>query len=458
MGVTVVGAGLVGLLTAWRLRREGHAVTLVAPDVGGDASYAAAGMLAPISEVQYGQDRLYPIMTASRAEYPDLLAELARAVDAPTGWRENGTVLLAADRSDRDAVADLVGVQQAHGMEVEPMTSSRLRRREPALAPGVSKGWDVPSDHQVDPRLLTAALAEALAAPLDPAAFPEAGPAAQQVRGTVVRLERDGAHDGAHDGTDDDRRQYRLTLASGEELVDERVVLAPGLGYGRIEGIPRRHPLPLRPVHGDVLRLRVHPGRLAPGEEHLVTATIRAKVRGRSVYLVPRGDGGLVVGASSREDGLAGTRAGSVQELLDDAAAILPAVKDMELEEIATRARPGTPDDIPLLGLLDDEPGVVVSTGYSRHGILLAPIGARLAAALVGPPTPDAGRAVDAELSAADAQLLASMDPTRATPDDPSGDPSDDHAVGVPGACGEPAAAGMSPDPTPVPPTPAQKG
>ncbi|GAB3182555.1 glycine oxidase ThiO [Nesterenkonia halophila] len=465
MGVTVVGAGIVGLLTAWRLRREGHAVTLVAPEVGRDATYAAAGMLAPISEVQYGQDRLYPIMTASRAEYSEFLAELARAVDAPTGWRENGTILLAADRSDRDAVADLVSVQQAHGMEVEPMTSSVLRRREPALAPGVSKGWDVPSDHQVDPRLLTGALAEALAAPLDPAAFPGAGPAARQLRETVVALERDddGAPGGDADGGDDAGAagrvapRYRLALASGEELVDERVVLAPGLGYGRIAGIPRRHPLPLRPVHGDVLRLRVHSDQLAPGEEQLITATIRATVRGRSVYLVPRGDGGIVVGASSREDGLAGTRAGAVQELLDDAAAILPAVKDMELEEITTRARPGTPDDIPLLGALDDEPGVVVSTGYSRHGILLAPIGARLASALVGPPRSDAPRSGAAELSAADAALLASMDPARATPDDPS-DPSEPHPVGAPDASGEPAAAGMSPGPTPVPPTPAQKG
>lgn len=457
MGVTVVGAGIVGLLTAWRLRREGHTVTLVAPDVGRDATYAAAGMLAPISEVQYGQDRLYPIMTASRAEYSEFLAELARAVDAPTGWRENGTILLAADRSDRDAVADLVGVQQAHGMEVEPMTSSVLRRREPALAPGVSKGWDVPSDHQVDPRLLTGALAEALAAPLDPAAFPEAGPAARQLRETVVALERDD------DAAGPVAPRYRITLASGEELVDERVVLAPGLGYGRIAGIPRRHPLPLRPVHGDVLRLRVHSGQLAAGEEQLITATIRATVRGRSVYLVPRGDGGIVVGASSREDGLAGTRAGAVQELLDDAAAIVPAVKDMELEEITTRARPGTPDDIPLLGALDDEPGVVVSTGYSRHGILLAPIGARLAAALVGPPRSDAPRAGAAELSAAEAALLASMDPARATPDDPSvpsgpSVPSEPHPVGAPDASGEPAAAGMSPGPTPVPPTPAQKG
>lgn len=399
MGVTVVGAGVVGLLSAWELRRQGHQVTLVAPEIAREASYAAAGMLAPISEVQYGQDRLYPIMTASRAEYPEFLATLAAAVDAPTGWWENGTILLAVDRSDRDAVARLVAVQQAHGMEVEQLTSAALRRREPSLAPGVSTGWDVPSDHQVDPRLLAACAVQALQAELDPARFPDAGPPAtlRQARVTAV-------HTGGH--APDTGAGARLTLDDGTVLTDDKILLAPGLGYSGIAGAPERTSLDLRPVHGDVLRLRVRPGQLLPGEQHILGATVRATVAGRSVYLVPRADGGLVVGASSREDGLTGTHAGAVQELLDDAVAVLPGVKEMELEEITTRARPGTPDDIPYLGRCEDAPDVVISTGYSRHGILLAPLAARLAAALLS----EDG---EAALSAADRQMLAHMSPTR---------------------------------------------
>ncbi|GAA1453195.1 FAD-dependent oxidoreductase [Nesterenkonia lacusekhoensis] len=404
----VIGAGVVGLLSAWQLRLAGHAVTVIAPDAGRDASYAAAGMLAPVSEVQYGQDELWPLMAASRAEYPGFLATLARAVETPTGYRENGTILLAADRSDRDAVADLVDVQQAHGMEVAPLSSRELRSREPSLAPGLAKAWDVPSDHQVDPRQLLRCTMAALNADLGTsgrgsalaADFPDVGPPVTWVQARAVRVDaapESADADTSASGVGTPASAYTVTLEDGQTVTAEKVLIAPGLGYPEIAGLPEAAPLRLRPVYGDVLRLRGEPGT--------VQTTVRAKVRGRSVYLVPRGpestdgDGGVVVGASSREDGLAGTHAGSVQELLDDAVAVLPGLKDMELVEITTRARPGTPDDRPYLGALAGHSGVVVSTGFSRHGILLAPLAARLSAALLN----------SEKLGERDAAMLESM-------------------------------------------------
>lgn len=373
----VVGAGVVGLLTAWQLRQAGYAVTILDPAPGSEASHAAAGMLAPIGEVQYGQQQLWDLMTAARAEYPPLFQTLAAATDEPTGYRDTPSYLLAADPGDKDAVADLVGVQQAQGMTVESLTGSRLRRAEPALAPGLAKAWEVPSDHQVNPRQLIRCVNTALTAELDPTNFATAGPPASWLHSGVTAVET----------TDDDAGTV-VTITTGEGLrTFDSVVISPGLGYTEISGIPQEHPVPLRPVYGDVIRLRVREEQLAPGENHLISATIRARVAGRSVYLVPRAPEdpleprGLVIGASSREDGLAGTHTGSVQELLEDAAAVLPAVRESELVEITTRARPGTPDDRPYLG--EVSPGVVVSTGYHRHGILLAPLAARLAAALV---------------------------------------------------------------------------
>ncbi|MGJ9406633.1 FAD-dependent oxidoreductase [Nesterenkonia aurantiaca] len=427
----VVGAGVIGLLTAWQLRLTGHDVTVIAPSIAQDASYAAAGMLAPISEVQYGQEDLWPIMTASRAEYPQFLATLSRATSVPTGYRENGTLLIAADRSDREAVAELAVVQRDHGMEVTALTSSALRRREPGLAPGLSKGWDVPSDHQIDPRQLVSATQAALEAELDPSQFPGAGAPARWLTGTVTAIDESAA--AAPAGPNEPNvpaPRFTLTIQDGAAHPFRAVMLVPGLGYSEITGLTEDCPLDLRPILGDVLRLQVNPAQLMRGESHILEATVRAKVNGRSVYLVPRADGGLVIGASTREDSLTGTHAGSVQELLTDAVAVLPAVKDMELTEITTRARPGTPDERPFLGEL--RPGLVVSTGYSRHGILLAPLAARLGASLLGPgrlgqelgpePEPEprepeprepASRESAGELSAADQQLLASMRLTR---------------------------------------------
>ncbi|WP_300345007.1 glycine oxidase ThiO [Nesterenkonia sp.] len=380
----VVGAGVVGLASAWQLRRAGHAVTVIDPAPGKDASYAAAGMLAPISEVQYGQQQLWDLMTASRAEYPDFIDSLRAAVQEPTGYRENGTILVAADPSDRDSVTALVDLQTRHGMDVHPLTGTALRRREPSLTPGLAKAWDIPGDHQVDPRLLVRSLTAALGA--EPRRVgPGAGPPAQWMTAAVTAVEPAPGGGG------------QLTLQDGTTLQAERILLSPGLGYAQIAGLPQHHRLDLRPVHGDVLRLRVRPEQLLQGEEHVLHATVRATVAGRSVYLVPRADGGLVIGASSREDGLAGTHAGSVAELLQDAIAVLPAVREMHLEEITTRARPGTPDDRPYLDQLAE--GIVVSTGFHRHGILLAPLAARLSAALLE------GR----QLGVSDAASLESM-------------------------------------------------
>lgn len=412
----VVGAGVIGLLTAWELRRNGHDVTVISPEVGEDASYAAAGMLAPISEVQYGQQELWPIMTAARHLYPQVLETLAAATDEPTGYRDTGTVLIAHDRSDRDAVAELVSVLVEQGMDAEPMTSAQLQRYEPALAPGTSKGWDVPSDHQVDPRQLVRCLTAALTAELaDDGEFSGAGAPAQWVYERVIGVRSvAGTADAGAAGS------VRVTMQSGVEHRFDRAVLAPGLGYADIDGLPQEAPVSLRPIHGDVLRLQVRPEQLLPGERHLINSTLRARVGGRQVYLVPRADGGLVLGASSREDGLTGTHTGSVQELLDDAVAVVPGIKETELVEITTRARPGTPDERPYLGTI--APGVVVSTGYSRHGILLAPLAARLTTALLAGDGGDVlGRGgrddVDvpaaARLTEQDRRLLRSMDPAR---------------------------------------------
>lgn len=393
--VAVVGAGVVGLAAAWELRRRGRSVAVVDPEPGAGASRAAAGMLAPVSEVQYQQEPLYPLMLASAAEYPAFVAALEEAADGSVGYRTTETLVCGVDAADRQALADLGEFQRRHGMTVEQLTLRAARSLEPALSPRLSSAFRIPDDHQVDPRRLVAGLLAALTAPGLPGApgsAPADGGPARLVHDRAVALRR--CADGAVTG---------VRLAGGGLVSAAETVLAPGTGLQDLEDLPGSWRPPLRPVHGDILRTRV-----PAGTPQLVERTVRGLVHGVPVYLVPRADGTVVIGATSREDDLAGASAGGVFRLLRDAQALVPGVADLELVEVMARARPGTPDDIPYLGRVRDPdgapvPGLVVSTGYFRHGVLLTPLAARLAAQLVAGETPSAG----------DAEHLATTDPHR---------------------------------------------
>ncbi|MEJ6548734.1 glycine oxidase ThiO [Corynebacterium sp. USCH3] len=378
----VVGAGVTGLSTAWYLRRAGHAVTVVDPSPGDGASHAAAGMIAPVSEVVHRHDAIRPLMLASAAAYPRFIADLERTVGYPAGYRPTATLGVGSTPGDMATFRDLAEVQRASGMTVEPLGVRQARRREPSLAPGISGAVLVADDHQVNPRMLMEALTAAVCAPAGPD-----GPRGRVVTRRVLGVVREGA------------TVTGVRLDDGGELRAETTVLCPGLTLADIDGLPEARCVRLRPVHGDILRARVRPGH--PG---LLEHTVRGLVDGRPVYLVPRDDGEIVIGATEREDGFDGVSLDGVHQLLRDARILVPGIADLELTEILARARPGTPDDLPYLGGVPGVDGVVVSTGYSRHGVLLAPLCARLATLLVTGSPPGchaADRTPDAALLAA---------------------------------------------------------
>jgi glycine oxidase len=265
---------------------------------------------------------------------------------------------------------DLREVQQANGLVVEPLTIREARSREPLLSPGISCALDIPADHQVDPRRLVESLAAALAghAPGSRTAVAGAG------KGYAVREHAAGL-------LWDSAGVCGVRLTGGGTVLAAETVVANGLAAGSLESLPEGLRLPLRPVYGDILRLRV-PERLRP----LLTATVRGMVRGVPVYLVPRRDGTVVIGATQREDDLSGPSAGGVYQLLRDAQALVPAVAELELLESTARARPGTPDNAPLLGRVPSVgvpsgsgtsvAGIIIATGFFRHGVLLTPAAA----------------------------------------------------------------------------------
>jgi glycine oxidase len=375
--VAVIGGGVIGHGIAFEASRAGRSVVVIDDAPGSGASWAAAGMLAPVSELHYQEEQLLELMLESSRLWPGFAAGIdagatgtAPNTESGTGYLTTPTLAVGADAADRRALADLREVQQACGLTVEPLTVREARGREPLLSPGISCAFDIPADHQVDPRLLIARISALLGA---------AG------RGSFVRRRAAGL---LWEGG----RVAGARLAGGGSVRAAETVVANGLGAAGLTDLPAGLSLPLRPVYGDILRLRV-PAHLQP----LLTATVRGMVRGVPVYIVPRQDGTVVIGATQREDGPSdphAVSAGGVYQLLRDAQQLVPAVAELELLEATARARPGTPDNAPLLGRVPraaggEVPGLIIATGFFRHGVLLTPAAAAICRQLMdGVPDP----------------------------------------------------------------------
>ncbi|MBL7257031.1 glycine oxidase ThiO [Paractinoplanes lichenicola] len=310
--VAVVGGGIIGLSIAWRLVQRGADVTVLD---GGDegAWHVAAGMLAPGGESEHEDPALIGLMERSAALWPAYAKEL----EVDVGYDDTGTLSLALTADDLAERARMWTRQQ-----LPLLRPTELRDLEPALSPRVRAGVFAPRETQVDPRKVVSALRERLGA--------------------------------------------RIVAKRVEDLSDvdaPQVVVAAGCGTAALTG------LPIRPVKGQVLRLRGEPGLL----RHVLDAP--------EVYVVPRADGEVVVGATQEERTDRLVTAGGVHDLLRAALELVPGLADFELTETTVGHRPGTPDNAPLLGRLDDR--VIVAAGHFRNGILLAPVTASLIAGLV---------------------------------------------------------------------------
>jgi glycine oxidase len=363
--VLVIGGGIIGLVTAWRAAQRGLAAAVVDPEPGGGAAQVAAGMLAAVTELHYGEQTLLGLNLASARRYPDFAAELTELTGHDLGYRRCGTLAVALDADDRAHLRELHALQRQSGLDSQWLSGRECRRLEPMLAPGVRGGLRVDGDHQIDPRRLAAALV---------AACERAGVVFHRVWAERLTVSGD--------------RAAGAVTADGTALGAGQVVLAGGSLSGRLAGVPRDVLPPVRPVKGQVLRLTM-PGRHGP----FLSRTVRAVVRGSHVYLVPRESGELVVGATSEELGWDTTvTAGGVYELLRDAHELVPGITELPLTETRAGLRPGSPDNAPLLGPTGLE-GLLLATGHHRNGVLLTPVtGDALAHALVTGELPEEAR------------------------------------------------------------------
>jgi glycine oxidase len=363
--VVVVGGGVIGLSCAWRLARRGARVAVVERgDPGCGATRVAAGMLAPVGELSFGEPELLELTLAAARLYPEFVAEVEAASGEETGYDQVGALHIALDRDEAAQLRRVHDLQRSLELEAEWLPPRRCRDLEPGLTPSFHGGVFAPGEAAVDPRALTLALLGAC-----------------EVEGVEVRAGTEVV-DGIIEGErlvgvqtarrrSDTREVFDRRL--GAEIRAETVLLASGAWAGATAWLPEHARPPVRPVKGQVLELRRRDDE--PPARHILAS--------ERVYLVPRGDGRLVVGATVEEMGFdTAVSAGGVHELLREAYRLLPDVAEMELVDTIAGLRPGTPNNLPLVGpgAID---GLVLATGHFRNGILLAPLAAEAVADLL---------------------------------------------------------------------------
>ncbi len=356
--VLIIGGGVIGLAVAWRAAQRGLSVIVADPDPGRGASYAAAGMLTPVAEAAYAERQLFELGRLSLRRYPDFAAELTELTGLPTGFRQTGTLQVGYDADDMAMLAEHALLRESFGAASQRLTGRECRRAEPLLGPAIAGGLLVDDDASVDPRLLTAALLAAAGA---------AGAVHLPQRATRLRTAGD--------------RASGAELADGTIISASSVVLSAGWASPALAGLPPGSTPPIRPVKGQIVRLRATTATVAArSSPSLLNRTVRGVVQGSPVYLVPRDNGELVLGATQEEMGADTTvTAGGVWQLLRDARAIVPGITELEFAEAAAGLRPGTPDNAPVLGP-SALAGLVLAAGHFRSGVLLAPVTADLIA------------------------------------------------------------------------------
>ena len=348
--VAVAGGGLIGLASAWRLAQSGLSVVVVERGtIGSGASLAATGMLAPAAEHEPGSDPLLPLALDSLRRWPGFRDALEAASGLSIDYRPDGTLVLANGRDEVERLRFRYDLQTRSGLDATWLPGPEVRRREPALRPSVTAGVHCPHDHQVDPRLVMAALVAACRAAGVTLVENRPVTALDWAGGRVVGLRTADA--GLRAGT---------------------VVLATGAWSGEGGLLPDALALPVRPLKGQSLALRTTAR----------TGTLGHMVWTEQVHMAPKGDGQIIVGATVEDCGFReGVTAGGLYALLEGARRVLPGIEEMAVEAVWSGFRPTSDDDAPIIDTL--APGLVAATGHHRNGYLLAPVTADAVAELV---------------------------------------------------------------------------
>lgn len=348
--ILIVGGGVIGLSIGWELQRAGRRVIVFDRDEAGRAaSWQAGGMLAPAAEIGFEEPELYRFSRESTELWPDFVRRLESDSRREVGFRREGTLVVSDDADSQARLRRVYEFQLEQQLNVRWLSGDQARDLEPFLAPRVTAGVLSPDDVQVDNRKLVLALIDAIR---------RTGGEVRE-RTPIIRVEPDAL-------------SPRVVTADGEEVEGEVVVLAAGAWCREVDGLPKEARPPIRPVKGQMVELRM-----------IRPFALDRVVRGPHGYLVPKESGRLLIGATSEEMGYdTEVTAGGIYKLLEGAWEIVPGIYDLPLTDSWAGLRPASRDHQPIIGF-SSAPGIFMATGHYRHGIMLAPLTARVAADVI---------------------------------------------------------------------------
>lgn len=380
LDLAVIGAGVIGLSIAWKAAATGLSVAIVDPVPGKGTTWVAAGMLAAVTEAAHGDEPVTSLALSSLALWPTFAQELIATSGIDIDYDTSGILHVGVTAGDKALLWDLHQLHEHLGLESQWLSADELRALEPGLSPAVRSGLFAPGDHKVDNRLLLTSLHEAclrLNATFIEQPATRVVVEGHKVLGVELRSDSDS-----------------LELVRARQVVLAAGLATPSLLSASFPSLSREENLPIRPVKGDILRLH----SIGNGVELPISRTVRGFVRARSCYLVPRGSGELVLGATMQESPKNDSPwAGSIREMLSDAAEIVPGTDELAFVEANSRSRPGTPDNCPYVDRWPSAPGLIVAAGHYRNGILQAPLTAQVATALLMQPPRADGAVADSD-------------------------------------------------------------
>ena len=342
--VLIIGGGIIGLSIAWRLIGIGKKVVVVDKrNLGKEASWAAAGMLSGRLDLKPSEKSLLPIFEKSHYAWPKFAKELENKSGKRIGYRKEGTLMVACDINEEQKLKNNYNFLKNNNIDVSWLSGNKIREKEPYVSNNVLSGFFSPEDHHVNNRYILDALITILKKNKNNCIFKEN----TEVEEIIT-----------------DKDQVIGVKTRNEIIKTKEIIICSGAWTNKIKNIEIKE-VPIRPVKGQMVCLKMLKK----------TSLLKHILWRESVYLVPRDNSDLIIGATEEEMGFdKSLTAGGIYNLLKIAREVLPAIENLSIVESWSGLRPATRDEAPIIGPSKKIKGLIYATGHHRNGILLAPL------------------------------------------------------------------------------------